>query len=181
MKVQKTSIDGVILIHPTIYKDKRGYFFESFNENEFAELTNLKLSFVQDNQSCSSKGTLRGLHFQKPPYAQSKLVRVIKGSVLDVAVDIRKESPTYGEYVIKKLDDSNHTMMYLPEGIAHGFLTLENNTIFSYKCSNYYNKDSEDSIIWDDPSIGIKWPKIKLILSEKDLNAKKFSSFVSPF
>lgn len=181
MKVQKTNIEGVILIHPTVFKDKRGYFFESFNQKLFTELTNIHPSFVQDNQSLSSKGVLRGLHFQNPPNAQSKLVRVLKGSVMDVAVDIRKESPTYGEFYMQELNDVNHTMMYLPEGIAHGFLTLENNTIFSYKCSNYYNQESEDSIIWNDPDIGIKWPKINLILSEKDQNAKKFSSFVSQF
>ena len=181
MKVQKTNINGVLLVHPTIFKDKRGYFFESFNQKLFTELTNIQPSFVQDNQSLSSKGVLRGLHFQNPPYAQSKLVRVLKGSVLDVAVDLRKESPTYGEFFMQELNDINHTMMFLPEGIAHGFLTLENNTIFSYKCSDYYNQESEDSIIWNDPDIGIKWPKIKLILSEKDQNAKKFSSFVSKF
>jgi dTDP-4-dehydrorhamnose 3,5-epimerase len=181
MEVQKTNIDGVILIRPTIFKDKRGYFFESFNQKLFTELTNVKISFVQDNQSLSSKGVLRGLHFQNPPFAQSKLVRVLKGSVMDVAVDIRKESSTYGEFFMQELNDVNHTMMYLPEGVAHGFLTLENNTIFSYKCSNYYNQKSEDSLIWNDPDIGIKWPKRKLILSEKDQNAKKFSSFVSQF
>ena len=181
MKIQKTKINGVILIHPTIFKDDRGYFFESFNQKLFSKLTNIQTNFVQDNQSLSSKGVLRGLHFQNPPNAQSKLVRVIKGSVLDVAVDIRKKSPTYGKYIMQELNDTNHTMMYISDGIAHGFLTLENNTVFSYKCSDYYNKESEDSIIWNDSTIGINWPKIKLILSEKDQKAKKFSSFVSPF
>tara|TARA_B100001287_G_scaffold117586_1_gene98929 strand:- start:7699 stop:8244 length:546 start_codon:yes stop_codon:yes gene_type:complete len=181
MKIQKTNIDGVILIHPSVYNDDRGYFFESFNHKKFTEITNIKTQFVQDNESCSSKGVLRGLHFQNPPFDQAKLVRVIKGSVMDVAVDIRTKSSTYGKYIMQELNDINHTMMYLPSGIAHGFLTLKNNTIFNYKCSNYYNKESENSIIWNDPDIGIQWPKSEVILSEKDLNAKKFSSFVSPF
>ena len=181
MKIEVTKIKDLFLIYPSIFKDKRGYFFESFNQKKFEELTNIKTNFVQDNQSLSSKGVLRGLHFQNPPNAQSKLVRVIKGSVIDVAVDIRKNSPTYGNFISKELNEENHLMMYLPEGIAHGFITLKNNTIFSYKCSNYYNKESEDCIIWNDPEIGINWPDIEPIISEKDKIAKNFTSFVSPF
>ena len=181
MKIQKTKIKGVLLLQPNVYKDERGYFLESFNSKEFYKLTKVKASFVQDNQSFSVKGVLLGLHFQNPPYAQAKLVRVIKGSVIDVALDIRKSSPTYGKYVMKELSEKNHIMMYIPEGMAHGFLTLENDTIFSYKCSNYYNKESEDCIFWNDPDLEIKWPIQNPILSIKDQNAKKFASFVSKF
>ena len=139
------------------------------------------INFVQDNQSVSSKNILRGLHFQKPPHAQAKLVRVIKGSVLDVVVDLRKKSKTYGKYILEELSEYNNHQLYLPKGMAHGFLTLEDNTIFTYKCSEFYCKEAEDSIIWNDSSIRIKWPDIIPLLSKKDLNAKKFSSFVSPF
>ena len=179
MKIIKAKIDGVFLIKPQIFQDKRGYFFESFNQKKLNE--KIKVNFVQDNQSLSSKNILRGLHFQKPPFAQSKLVSVINGSVLDVVVDIRRGSKTYGEYIIEELNDKNHHLLFIPEGMAHGFLSLEDHTIFSYKCSEFYHKDSEDSIIWNDPDIGIKWPNISPILSEKDQSAKKFSSFVSPF
>ena len=179
MKIIKTKIDGVFLIKPQIFQDKRGYFFESFNQKKLNE--KIKVNFVQDNQSLSSKNILRGLHFQKPPFAQSKLVRVINGSVIDVVVDIRSDSKTYGKYIFEELNDKNHHQLFIPKGMAHGFLSLEDHTIFSYKCSEFYNKDSEDTIIWNDPDISIKWPNISPILSEKDKNAKKFSSFVSPF
>ena len=179
MKIIKTKIDVVFLIKPQIFQDKRGYFFESFNQKKLNE--KIKVNFVQDNQSLSSKNILRGLHFQKPPFAQSKLVRVINGSVIDVVVDIRSDSKTYGKYIFEELNDKNHHQLFIPKGMAHGFLSLEDHTIFSYKCSEFYNKDSEDTIIWNDPDIGIKWPNISPILSEKDKNAKKFSSFVSPF
>ena len=181
MKIKKTKIKDLFLMNPTVFKDKRGYFLESFNQTEFNRQTNLNPTFVQDNQSSSSKGVLRGLHFQNPPFAQAKLVRVVKGSVIDVAVDIRKHSPTYGQYIMEELNEENHLMMYLPEGIAHGFLTLRDDTIFSYKCSNYYNKESEDSLIWNDSDIGINWPNISPIMSEKDKIAKNFASFVSRF
>ena len=179
MKILNTKIDGVFLIKPQIFQDKRGYFFESFNQKKLNE--KIKVNFVQDNQSLSSKNILRGLHFQKPPFAQSKLVSVINGSVLDVVVDIRSDSKTYGKYILEELNDKNHHQLFIPKGMAHGFLSLEDHTIFNYKCSEFYNKDSEDSIIWNDPDIGIKWPNISPILSEKDQSAKKFSSFVSPF
>ena len=181
MIVQKTKIKDLFLISPKVFKDQRGYFFESFNHQKFKEQTKLEINFIQDNQSSSSKGVLRGLHFQKPPHAQAKLVSVIKGAVLDVAVDIRKNSPTYGQFIIEELNEENHLMMYLPEGIAHGFITLQDDTIFSYKCSNYYNKESEDCLLWNDTNIGIQWPNVEPILSEKDQNAKNFTSFVSPF
>ena len=181
MNIISTKIEGVYLIKPKIFNDDRGSFFESFNMKVFQKETNQKINFVQDNQSVSSKNILRGLHFQKPPHAQAKLVRVIKGSVLDVVVDLRKKSKTYGEYILEELSEYNNHQLFIPKGMAHGFLTLEDNTIFTYKCSEFYCKDAEDSIIWNDNSIGIKWPGSKPLLSKKDQNAKKFSSFVSPF
>lgn len=181
MNIISTKIEGVYLIKPKIFNDDRGSFFESFNMKVFQKETNQKINFVQDNQSVSSKNILRGLHFQKPPHAQAKLVRVIKGCVLDVVVDLRKKSKTYGKYILEELSEYNNHQLYLPKGMAHGFLTLEDNTIFTYKCSEFYCKEAEDSIIWNDSSIGIKWPDIIPLLSKKDLNAKKFSSFVSPF
>ena len=181
MNIISTKIEGVYLIKPKIFNDDRGSFFESFNMKVFQKETNQKINFVQDNQSVSSKNILRGLHFQKPPHAQAKLVRVIKGSVLDVVVDLRKKSKTYGEYILEELSEYNNHQLFIPKGMAHGFLTLEDNTIFTYKCSEFYCKDAEDSIIWNDNSIGIKWPVINPLLSIKDQNAKKFSSFVSPF
>ena len=181
MNIISTKIEGVYLIKPKIFNDDRGSFFESFNMKVFQKETNQKISFVQDNQSVSSKNILRGLHFQKPPHAQAKLVRVIRGSVLDVVVDLRKKSKTYGEYILEELSEYNNHQLFIPKGMAHGFLTLEDNTIFTYKCSEFYCKDAEDSIIWNDNSIGIKWPGSKPLLSKKDQNAKKFSSFVSPF
>ena len=181
MNIISTKIEGVYLIKPKIFNDDRGSFFESFNMKVFQKETNQKINFVQDNQSVSSKNILRGLHFQKPPHAQAKLVRVIKGCVLDVVVDLRKKSKTYGKYILEELSEYNNHQLYLPKGMAHGFLTLEDNTIFTYKCSEFYCKEAEDSIIWNDSSIRIKWPDIIPLLSKKDLNAKKFSSFVSPF
>ena len=179
MNIIETKIEGVYIIKPKIFKDERGYFFESFNQKEINKKTNVR--FVQDNQSLSSKDILRGLHFQKPPFAQDKLVSVIKGSVLDVVVDIRINSKTYGKYIFEELNEDNHHQLFIPIGMAHGFLSLENHTIFSYKCSNFYNKESEGAIKWNDPDLNIKWPVSNPILSEKDENAKKFSSFVSPF
>ncbi|MEC8616485.1 MAG: dTDP-4-dehydrorhamnose 3,5-epimerase [Bacteroidota bacterium] len=181
MEVKKTKINGVFLLKPQIFEDNRGYFFESFNANKFNEATDLNVQFVQDNQSLSSKNVLRGLHFQHPPFAQSKLVSVIKGEVLDVVVDIRKDSETYGEYLAEYLSEENHHQLYIPEGMAHGFLTLKNHTIFSYKCSNYYHKDSEDGIIWNDSNLNINWGIKNPLVSKKDQLAKNFASFVSPF
>ena len=180
MEITKCHIQGLLTIEPKVFGDNRGYFFESFNKDKFdAEVPNI--SFVQDNQSMSHKGVLRGLHFQRPPFEQGKLVRVIQGSVLDVAVDIRSNSITYGQHVAIELNGSNNTMFYIPPGFAHGFLTLEDNTIFAYKCTQYYHKDSEGCILWNSPSLGINWGINSPILSEKDKIAKDFSNFESPF
>ena len=181
MEVKKTKINGVFLIKPQIFKDKRGYFFESFNSKEFRKAIGLAVQFVQDNQSLSSKYVLRGLHFQHPPFAQVKLVSVIKGEVLDVVVDIRKDSETYGEHIAAYLNEENHHQLYIPEGMAHGFLTLRDNTIFTYKCSNYYNKEAEGSILWNDELLNINWGSSNPIVSHKDQQAKNFSSFITPF
>ena len=172
MEIIKTIIPEVCIIKPKVFEDQRGYFFESFNKQVFKK-NNLPTEFVQDNQSKSNKGVLRGLHLQLPPYAQGKLVRVIKGAVLDVAVDVRKNSATYGKYVAQELTESNKLMMWIPEGFAHGFLTLEDNTIFQYKCTNVYNKDAERAIRWNDSDININWNIENPILSEKDI--------ISPF
>ncbi|MBT6439995.1 MAG: dTDP-4-dehydrorhamnose 3,5-epimerase, partial [Flavobacteriales bacterium] len=164
----------------TIFEDERGYFFESYNENQFNKV-GIICHFIQDNQSKSQKGVLRGLHFQNPPYAQGKLVRVISGSVLDVAVDIRKKSPTYGQHFSIELTEQNKTMLWIPPGFAHGFATLENNTIFSYKCTNLYNKESEKCIFWNDQNLNIDWQLNSPILSKKDINGTPFQEFVSLF
>jgi dTDP-4-dehydrorhamnose 3,5-epimerase len=180
MELINTGIEGLWVINPKVFADPRGYFFESYNKELFVK-NGLDLTFVQDNQSLSHKGVLRGLHFQNPPFAQGKLVRVITGAVLDVAVDIRKNSPTYGKHFAAELTEENKTMMYIPEGFAHGFLTLRDNTIFSYKCTNVYNKASEDSIKWDDPTIGINWNVKDPLLSEKDVSGKDFKDYKSVF
>ena len=180
MELVKTSIDGLLIIRPDVFKDERGYFFESYNKERFAK-AGLNMDFVQDNESKSDKGVLRGLHFQKPPYAQGKLVRVIKGSVMDVAVDLRKGSPTYGKWESVVLTEENKLQFWIPEGFAHGFVALEDNTIFNYKCTNVYNKESEGSILWNDPDINISWNIDNPILSEKDKISPLFKNFKSPF
>ena len=180
MKFELHEIQDLVLIHPRVYEDERGYFFESYNKNAFAE-AGITEEFVQDNQSLSQPDVLRGLHFQSGDFAQSKLVRVIKGSVLDVAVDIRAGSPTYGKHFAVELNERNKLMLYIPVGFAHGFLTLSENTIFSYKCGNVYHKDSEGGIMWNDPDLNINWGIIDPVLSEKDKNNEQFSSFNSPF
>ena len=158
MDVIKTNIEGVFIIEPKVFGDARGYFFESFNAKEFAEKTGLDISFVQDNESKSRYGVLRGLHFQLPPYAQSKLVRVVKGKVLDVVVDIRKGSPTYGNYEMCELTEDNHRQFFVPKGMAHGFAVLSEEAIFQYKCDDFYHPNDEGGMAWNDPEIGIKWP-----------------------
>lgn len=170
MAAIKTEIEGVYIIEPRVFGDERGYFFESFNAERFLADTGVNTTFVQDNESKSKYGVLRGLHFQKPPYAQSKLVRVVKGKVLDVAVDIRVGSPTYGKYVAVELSEDNHRQFFLPRGMAHGFAVLSEEAVFQYKCDNLYHPESEGSIIWNDPAIGIDWGvKVEdVILSEKD-------------
>ncbi|WP_342988867.1 dTDP-4-dehydrorhamnose 3,5-epimerase, partial [Bacteroides xylanisolvens] len=169
MEIIKTAIEGVVIIEPRLFKDDRGYFFESFSQREFTEKVR-KVDFVQDNESKSSYGVLRGLHFQKPPYAQSKLVRVIKGSVLDVAVDIRKGSPTFGEHVSVELTEENHRQFFIPRGFAHGFVVLTEEVVFQYKCDNFYAPQYEGALAWDDPALKIDWkvPADKIILSGKD-------------
>ena len=167
MEVIKTDIEGVVIIEPRLFRDGRGYFFESYSEKDFnAQVREVR--FVQDNESKSSYGVLRGLHFQKPPYAQSKLVRVIKGAVLDVAVDIRKGSPTFGKHVAVKLTEDNHRQFFIPRGFAHGFSVLTPEVIFQYKCDNFYAPQSEGALAWDDPDLGIDWRADRVILSEKD-------------
>lgn len=180
MEVIKTFIDGLLIIKPKVFEDSRGYFFESYNESVFQK-NGITTQFLQDNQSLSHTGVLRGLHFQAPPHAQAKLVRVIKGAVLDVALDIRKNSDTYGKHIAIELTEENKTMFYIPEGFAHGFLTLRDNTIFSYKCSNVYNKESEGCVLWNDTNINIDWKTSNPLLSEKDLVGTPFNEFISPF
>lgn len=180
MRTESTKIQDLKIIYPSVFEDSRGYFFESYNKEIFAK-QGIKEEFFQDNQSLSHKGVLRGLHFQNPPHAQSKLVRVVMGSVLDVAVDIRKNSPTYGKYVSVILSAANKLMFYIPEGFAHGFLVLEDNTIFSYKCSFVYNKQSEDSVLWCDSDLKIDWGIRNPILSEKDKIAQQFRDLSSLF
>ena len=179
MKITPSLINGLLVIKPQVFRDSRGYFLESFSKKRYAEAG--IPDFVQDNQSLSQKGVLRGLHFQKPPFAQGKLVRVITGSVLDVAVDIRKNSPTYGQYHAELLDEQNQIQFWIPPGFAHGFLTLEDNTLFAYKCTEYYNKESEDAIRWNDPDIHINWDFESPLLSEKDQEAPFLKDFDSPF
>lgn len=180
MEVIKTSIPDVLIIKPTVFEDDRGYFFESYNKEKFLQ-HGLDQNFVQDNESKSVKNVVRGLHFQKPPFAQGKLVRVMKGAVLDVAVDIRRNSPTYGQWTSVELTEDNKWMYWVPPGFAHGFATLEDETVFFYKCTNVYNKASEGSIRWNDPALGIDWKLEDPILSEKDKKAPLFKDFKSPF
>lgn len=169
MNIIKTSIEGVVIIEPRLFKDERGYFFESFNQREFEEKV-FKTTFVQDNESKSSYGVIRGLHYQKPPFAQSKLVRVIKGAVLDVAVDIRKGSPTFGQHVAVELTEGNHRQFFIPRGFAHGFSVLSEEVIFQYKCDEFYHPEAEGAIAWNDAELGIDWkiPLEKVLVSEKD-------------
>lgn len=182
MEIIKTNIEGVVIIEPRIFKDDRGYFFESFSQREFEEKV-CKTTFVQDNESKSSYGVLRGLHFQKPPFAQSKLVRVIKGAVLDVAVDIRKGSPTFGQYVSVELTGDNHRQFFIPRGFAHGFSVLSEEVIFQYKCDNFYSPQSEGAIAWNDPDLNIDWriPIEEVVLSEKDSKHPKLKDLQSVF
>jgi dTDP-4-dehydrorhamnose 3,5-epimerase len=167
MEFRQSSIKGLVEIKPRIFRDERGLFFESYTEKLFRD-NGIEATFVQDNQSYSTKNVLRGLHFQKPPFAQGKLVRVIKGKVLDIAVDIRKDSPTFGQHEALVLDSENNNMFYVPEGFAHGFLALEE-TILAYKCTNYYHKESESGIIWNDPDLRINWGVLNPLISGKDL------------
>jgi len=180
MEIIKTEIEDLLIIKPKVFEDSRGYFYESFNKEAFLA-AGIDVEFVQDNQSLSSKGVLRGLHFQNPPFEQGKLIRVISGSVIDVAVDIRKNSPTYGKWVAVELSAENKLMFWLPPGFAHGFATLEDNTTFFYKCTGLYNADSEGSILWNDPDLNIDWKLSDPILSEKDKLCPRFRELESQF
>ena len=170
MEIVKTELAGVLIVEPTVHGDARGYFFESFNEREFREKSGFKVHFVQDNESLSCYGVVRGLHFQRAPHAQSKLVRVIKGEVLDVAVDIRPNSPTFGKHVAVRLSAENHRQFFIPKGFAHGFSVLSEEAVFQYKCDDFYAPETEGAIAWDDPDLAIDWqlPAESIILSEKD-------------
>ncbi len=182
MNVIHTDIKDVVIIEPRVFKDARGYFFESYSKKEFDEKVR-PVDFVQDNESCSAKGVLRGLHFQMPPYTQSKLVRCVKGAVLDVAVDIRKGSPTYGCHVAVELTESNRLQMFIPRGFAHGFAVLSDIAVFQYKCDNFYHPEADGGISVLDPSLGIDWriSAENAILSEKDTKHPLLSEFNSPF
>jgi dTDP-4-dehydrorhamnose 3,5-epimerase len=183
MEVIKTEIEGVVIIEPRVFGDARGYFFESFNAREFAEKTGMQVNFVQDNESMSHYGVLRGLHFQQPPFAQSKLVRVVKGRVLDIAVDIRVGSPTYGKYVSVELTEDNHRQFFMSKGFAHGFSVLSDEVIFQYKCDEFYAPQSEGAIAWNDPDLAIDWQihADKVLLSDKDKKHPFLRDFKSPF
>ena len=182
MKVIKTPIEGVVIIEPKVFKDARGYFFESFSQREFEEKVH-KINFVQDNESMSSYGVMRGLHFQCPPFTQSKLVRCVKGAVLDVAVDIRKGSPTYGQHVAVELTEDNHRQFFVPRGFAHGFAVLSETAVFQYKCDNFYAPQADGGISIKDDSLGIDWhiPVENALLSEKDTKHALLKDFDSPF
>ena len=181
MEVIKGDLEGLLIFQPRVFTDNRGYFFESFNQEKFNKLTGLEVQFCQDNESLSNKDVIRGLHFQKPPFAQGKLVRVISGRVLDVAVDIRKSSPTYGKYELVELSGENKKIFWIPPGFAHGFVVMEENTVFSYKCSNYYSPESEGTIRWNDKDLKIQWPISNPNVSEKDNVGEDFVNFVSLF
>ena len=183
INVIKTDIEGVVIIEPKVFGDARGYFLESFNAKEFAEKTGLNITFVQDNESMSSYGVMRGLHFQRPPFTQSKLVRCVKGAVLDVAVDIRAGSPTYGQHVAVELTEDNHRQFFVPRGFAHGFAVLSETAIFQYKCDEFYHPEADGGINILDSSLGIDWiiPTEKANLSEKDTKHPCLKDFITPF
>ena len=177
MKIIETEIQGLFIIEPDVYGDSRGYFFESFNKRRFEEQTGINVDFVQDNESRSTYGVVRGLHFQRPPHAQAKLVRVVSGRVLDVAVDLREGSPTFGKHVAVELSGENHRQVFIPKGFAHGFSVLSEEAVFQYKCDDYYAPETEGAVAWDDPDIAIDWriPADDMILSEKDKKHPRLS------
>jgi dTDP-4-dehydrorhamnose 3,5-epimerase len=180
MEIIKTPLAGLLIIKPDVFEDDRGYFFESYSHEKFLK-AGMELTFLQDNESKSKRGVLRGLHYQAPPFAQGKLVRVMRGSVMDVAVDIRKDSPTYGKWESILLSGKNKRMYWIPPGFAHGFATLEDDTIFFYKCTNIYSKVSEGSILWNDPDLRIDWGIDEPVISEKDKISPRLKDVVSPF
>ena len=179
MKVRKTDIQDLLVIEPEIYGDSRGYFFESFSKKKFEAATGVQADFVQDNESKSAYGVIRGLHFQKDPHAQAKLVRVVRGKVLDVAVELRPDSPTYGRYHVEELSEDNHLQMFIPKGFAHGFSVLSDEAVLQYKCDGYYNPESEGGIAWNDPDLNIDWgiPAEKVILSAKDKDRQTLKEY----
>jgi len=183
MKVLKTAIEGLLIIEPTVFGDSRGYFFESYNKQRFKDEIGLDIDFVQDNESMSSYGVMRGLHFQRPPFTQSKLVRCVRGKVLDVAVDIRKGSPTYGQHVAVELTEDNHRQFFVPRGFAHGFAVLSQTAVFQYKCDNFYAPQADGGINIKDETLCIDWqiPMDRAILSDKDLKHPNLADFDSPF
>lgn len=183
MTIINTDIEGLLIVEPRVFGDARGYFFESFSVRDFAAATGLDINFVQDNESRSRYGVVRGLHFQLPPYAQAKLVRVVEGSVLDVAVDVRRGSATYGKNVAVELSADNKRQFFIPKGFAHGFAVLSETAVFQYKCDEYYHPEAEGAIAWDDPQLAIDWriPAADVLLSDKDRCHPMFSQFTSPF
>lgn len=183
MKIIKTDIEGVLIVEPRVFGDARGYFFESFSARDFKDAAGIDILFVQDNESRSCHGVVRGLHFQLPPFAQSKLVRVVEGTVLDVAVDIRAGSPTYGHHVAVELSADNKRQFFLPKGFAHGFAVLSETAVFQYKCDEYYHPEAEGAIAWDDPTLAIDWhlDAAEVILSDKDRHHPRFAEFNTPF
>jgi dTDP-4-dehydrorhamnose 3,5-epimerase len=182
MNVIKTPIEGLLIIEPRVFHDARGYFVETYNEQRYRE-AGVDAMFVQDNQSCSTYGVVRGLHFQKPPYTQAKLVSCTKGRVLDVAVDLRKESPTYGKWFSVELSEENHRQFYIPRGFAHGFSVLSEQAVFTYKCDNLYHPEAEGGLLLSDPDVAIDWqvPEDKRVISEKDTKHPLFKDLISPF
>lgn len=177
MKMQETGIEGLLLLSPEVYRDERGWFMETWRSDQFPE----KIDFVQDNESCSAKGVLRGLHYQLPPAAMAKLVHVVRGAVLDVAVDLRKESPTCGRHYKVELNDQNKLQLFIPAGFAHGFLSLADHTVLSYKCSAHYQRNLDRSLRWNDPELAIEWGIENPLLSEKDRHAPLWSQLENPF
>lgn len=182
MEVIKTEIEGVVILKPRVFHDARGYFFESFSQKDFEENVG-QINFIQDNESCSTRGVMRGLHFQRPPFAQAKLVRCVRGAVLDVAVDLRKGSPTFGRHIAVELTEENHLEFFIPRGFAHGFCVMSESAVFQYKCDNYYHPEADGGISILDGTLGIDWKTdtSKAILSEKDLKLPLLSNFDSPF
>lgn len=181
MVILKQEIEELLIIEPRVFIDDRGSFCETFSERQFSQALGFDVKFVQDNQSISKKGVLRGLHFQNPPHAQGKLVRVVRGAVLDVAVDIRRSSSTYGKHVIVELSEENNRQFWIPPGFAHGFLSLEDNTVFAYKCTDYYSPECEETIKWNDKDLAIDWQILLPNVSEKDIKGMEFRNFVSRF
>ncbi len=180
MEFIRTEIEGLFIIKPKVFEDDRGYFYESYSRKKFLE-QGIDYNFLQDNESRSKKGVLRGLHFQIPPYAQGKLVRVLRGAVMDVAVDLRKDSKTFKQYFSVELTGTNKTMFWIPPGFAHGFITLEDDTVFSYKCTELYYPEAEKSIVWNDPDLNIDWGVSEPVVSDRDAKAPLFKDFINPF